>query len=138
MAINPVSHVEFLTALLEGAPADLLRVPFEIGPDIQEFANADLAGTVTYVGGPGISGGEGQFDIVQYQLRLRAREHQLRELWETANWLDKYLCREMTRVEAWGTWIVDSGRFGGGPAALQEDTRERRSVACTYFAEVEL
>ena len=114
-----------------------LTVPFETGPELLEYANADVAGCVTMFGGFGLTE-SGVFDIPQFQIRIRAREHQLADLQTTFGILDKAMVQEIDGEQLWGTWVVLTGRSGGGPTPLQEDTRERRSYVCTYFAKVEL
>lgn len=114
-----------------------LTVPFETGPELSEYGNADVAGSVTMLPGYGLAN-DGLFDQPQFQVRIRAREHQLTELRQTFAELDRALIREVDGVQLWGTWIVLVGRAGGQPVPLQEDTRERRSYVCTYFAKVEL
>jgi hypothetical protein len=115
----------------------LKKVPFEVGPDISEYANADTAGCVTPVGGFGLAN-EGIFDQPQFQVRIRAREHQLQALKQTMDYIDRKLILEVSHMALWDTWVVVAGRSGSGPVPLQEDTRERRSYVCTYFAQVEL
>lgn len=114
-----------------------LTVPFETGPDLSEYANADVAGCVTMVGGLGLAE-SGVLDTPQFEIRIRAREHQLADLQATFRILDKALVQEIDGQALWGTWVVLTGRLGGGPTPQQEDTRERRSYVCTYFAKVEL
>jgi hypothetical protein len=114
-----------------------LTVPFETGPELSEYANADIAGSVTMLPGYGLAN-DGLFDQPQFQIRIRAREHQLADLRTTFAALDRALIREIDGVALWGCWIVLVGRAGGQPVPLQEDTRERRSYVCTYFAKVEL
>lgn len=114
-----------------------LEVPFETGPEISEYASGDVAGSVTMQPGYGLDE-SGLFDQPQFQVRIRTREHQLKQLRETFVELDRALIREIDGVLLWGTWIVLVGRAGGQPVPQQEDTRERRSYVCTYFAKVEL
>lgn len=114
-----------------------LTVPFETGPEISEYGNGDVAGSVTMLPGYGLDD-SGLFDQPQFQIRIRTREHQLSQLQQTFAELDRALIREVDSVLLWGTWIVLVGRAGGQPVPLQEDTRERRSYVCTYFAKVEL
>lgn len=114
-----------------------LTVPFETGPELSEFGEADVAGSVTMLPGYGLDD-SGLFDQPQFQIRIRVREHQLPELRATFTELDRALIREIDGVQLWGSWIVLVGRAGGQPVPLQEDTRERRSYVCTYFAKVEL
>lgn len=114
-----------------------LTVPFETGPDLSEYANADVAGCVTLLPGFGLAN-DGVFDQPQFEIRIRAREHQLPDLQRTFGILDKALVQEVDGVALWGTWVVLVGRSGSQPVPQQEDTRERRSYVCTYFAKVEL
>lgn len=114
-----------------------LEVPFETGPEISEYGIADVAGAVTMLPGYGLDD-SGLFDQPQFQIRIRTREHDLVKLRQTFEILDRALIREIDGVALWGTWIVLVGRAGGQPVPLQEDTRERRSYVCTYFAKVEL
>lgn len=114
-----------------------LQVPFEAGPDIREYANADVAGSVTMLPGYGLAN-DSLFDRPSFQVLVRAREHQLTELRQTVQTIDKVLVQEVDGEQLWGTWVVLTGRAGGAPMALQQDTRERRAYVCTYFAKVEL
>lgn len=114
-----------------------LTVPFETGPDISEYGIGDVAGCVTMQPGYGLDD-SGLFDQPQFEIRIRTAEHQLADLRTTFAELDRALIREIDGVELWGTWIVLVGRAGGQPVPLQENTRERRSYVCTYFAKVEL
>lgn len=114
-----------------------LTVPFEAGPWINEFANADVAGSVTMLPGYGLAN-DGLFDQPQFQVLVRAREHQQPELRRTVEIIDKALIREVDGMQLWGTWVVIVGRAGGAPTSFQQDTRERRAYVCTYFAKVEL
>lgn len=119
------------------APSPLGQVPFETGPEIREYADADVAGTITMLPGFGLAN-EGLFDQPQFQVRVRAREHQLAALQATMGLIDRALVRDVAMMELWGTWVVAAGRSGGQPTPFPEDTRERRSYVCTYFAKVEL
>ena len=114
-----------------------LIVPFETGPELSEYANADVAGCVTMLPGFGLTD-SGVFDVPQFEIRIRAREHQLADLQATFRVLDKALVQEIDGELLWGTWVVIVGRSGGQPVPQPEDTRERRSYVCTYFAKVEL
>lgn len=118
-------------------PSPLGQVPFETGPEIREYADADVAGTITMLPGFGLAN-EGLFDQPQFQVRIRVREHQLAELQATMGLIDRALVRDVSMVALWGTWVVMAGRSGGQPTPFPEDTRERRSYVCTYFAKVEL
>lgn len=114
-----------------------LQVPFETGPETSEYANADVAGSVTMLPGYGLAN-DGLFDQPSFQVLIRAREHQLVELRQTMQVVDKVLVQEVGGEQLWGTWVVIVGRSGGSPSAVQQDTRERRAYMCTYFAKVEL
>jgi len=114
-----------------------LSVPFETGPDISEYANADTAGTLTMLPGFGLAE-SGVFDVPQFEILIRAREHQLTDLQRTFQILDKALVQELEGEHLWGTWVAIVGRSGGQPTPRQQDTRERRAYVCTYFAKVEL
>lgn len=114
-----------------------LNVPFETGPELSEYANADVAGCVTMLPGFGLAN-DGLFDQPQFEIRIRTRDFQLPDLRRTFGILDRALVQEIDGVQLWGTWVVLVGRSGGQPTPLQEDTRERRSYVCTYFAKVEL
>lgn len=135
--IDELALQQWLTALTVGGSLAADGVPFETGPEIREYADADVAGTVTLLAGFGLTN-EGLFDVPQFQVRVRAREHQLVELRETVGLIDRALIRDVAGQALWGTWVVIAGRSGGQPAPFPEDTRERRSYACTYFAKVEL
>ena len=135
MTIDWAQMCSWATELSRTTP--LGEIPFEIGPAIREYANADVAGVISPVPGFGTKR-DGTFDQPQWQFRIRAREHQMAELWATANWFDRVLIQEIGGQALWGTWVLLTGRSGGSPTPLEEDTRERRSVVCTYFAEVEL
>jgi hypothetical protein len=134
MALDWFQLCTWATALTE---ASGFAVPFEIGPDILEYANADVAGTITPLPGFGTKR-DGTFDQPQWQVRVRASEHQLAELIGVTNLIDKAIVQDVGGQLIWGTWVVLTGRSGGSPSPLAEATRERRSFVCTYFAEVEL
>lgn len=114
-----------------------LTVPFETGPELSEYGNADVAGCVTMLPGYGLDD-SGLFDQPQFQIRIRTRDFQLPLLRETFTEIDRAMVQEIDGVVLWGVWIVLTGRAGGQPVPQQEDTRERRSYVCTYFAKVEL
>jgi hypothetical protein len=125
---------EWLTAKTQTMPLPLV---FEVGPDVSEYLVNDKSGVITVVSGFG-SEMEDLVDRPVFQVRVRAREHQLDELEQTAQLLDRVLCREAGGQAIWGTWVIAVARTGPGPTALQEDTSERRAFACNYFARVEL
>lgn len=134
MIDEPAMHAWLKQLTADRCP---LTVPFESGPWISEYANADIAGSVTMTPGYGLAN-DGLFDQPQFQVLVRAREHQLTELRQTVETIDRVLIQEVDGVTLWGTRIVLVGRAGGQPVPFREDTRERRSYVCTYFAKIEL
>lgn len=117
---------------LNAVPLDL-DVPFERGPRVREFGNADISGLVTMVPGPGeLMDGVG--DYSSFQVRLTSREANQEQLRKSAFQLDTALRFGDYPADLWGTWIVSVERTGGAPSELETDEHDRVSYVCTYNA----
>lgn len=126
---------EQLRQWLADVPNDL-KIPFTKGPEVREFMDADVRGSVSRSpAGEGVVTEEGALDQAGILILVSARKEQYEQLERSIYQIDAAL-RSVNMESLWGTLVNSVERIGTISSTYEEP--ERESFVATYLIETGL